>query len=88
MAGCGWSPLLDALGYGRSSWPNLYREVKRKGYYGAVMRVAGELSTTPLVRELVRIKEESLEAAEDCLREVQDILHRAKLAGKCRYVEI
>jgi hypothetical protein len=76
------------LHYDKSEWPNLYRKIKEWNKLELVSVLGNKIGETKEAKKILSIRKEAKEKIEACLREIDDILHQAKLKGNCRYTKV
>jgi hypothetical protein len=77
--------LFLSLGIDQSSWPNIYRSVKKKL---SIIEVIGrELYNTEEAERVRAIRKDVFKIVEECLKNIDEILLSKNLRGKCKYIK-
>jgi hypothetical protein len=77
---------LAALGYDRGYWPNYYDLLKRAGKVDLVYKLGSSFSESKHCKKAKSIKGDIVPLIDSCIREIDEILLRKELRGRCKYV--
>lgn len=77
---------LVALGYDKGYWPNTYAFLKSGGKVDLVYRLGSRFSESERCIKAKSIKGDIVSLIDSCIREIDEILHRKELRGRCKYM--
>ena len=77
---------LFAVKEDESSWPNKIRILKKIGLYNTLKNIGDAVSNEMKdeINEMLKLQEKLFSDIDDCINEIENILHQTKLKGRCK----
>ena len=77
---------LFAVKEDESSWPNKIRILKKIGLYNTLKNIGDAVSNEMKdeINEMLKLQEKLFSDIDDCINEIENILHLTKLKGRCK----
>jgi hypothetical protein len=76
-----------SIKYDKGYWPNIYTQLKNnKELYEICEKIAEDYMQSNEAETIRSISKEMITEIEYCLKKIDEILHMAKLKGKCKYL--